>query len=272
MSTKEDRENFVSDHSGSSPFAILTVLIASATLTILSLCFTSECKTQLLSFHPLALVFVEFFLLAVLQVSLVTTQDSFEIGSKVLITLAFCFYKFYNKPTRTVDSKVTSSLLTTYRTTIYMLTIISILAVDFPLFPRAFCKTEEYGYGLMDLGTASFVLMSSLTSGYARKLSQKSFLKVAQTSLPLFVIGLVRLATTKGVDYQEHVSEYVGKRASCENENEERSDEYYCYASSLCSSHFAQRAAIVLAANSLHFNNSSNPKSGTTTAAARSSS
>ena len=35
------------------------------------------------------------------------------------------------------------------------------------------------------------------------------------------------------------------KRASCSNENEERSDEYYCYASSLRSWLFAQCAVIV---------------------------
>jgi len=46
-------------------------------------------------------------------------------------------------------------------------------------------------------------------------------------------------------------AEYVGERASRENENEERSDKYYCYASSLRSSSFAQRAIVALIANSL---------------------
>ena len=46
---------------------------------------------------------------------------------------------------------------------------------------------------------------------------------------------------------------YVGERARFENENEERSDEYYnCLVASLRSSPVAQRAVIVLISNSLH--------------------
>jgi len=47
-------------------------------------------------------------------------------------------------------------------------------------------------------------------------------------------------------------AKYVDERARRENETEERSDDYYCYASSLRSSLFAQRACIALVANSLH--------------------
>jgi len=45
---------------------------------------------------------------------------------------------------------------------------------------------------------------------------------------------------------------YVASERGRENEKEERSDEYRCYASSLRSSHFAQCAVIVLTSNSLH--------------------
>jgi len=45
---------------------------------------------------------------------------------------------------------------------------------------------------------------------------------------------------------------YVGERASRENENEGRSDEHYCYDSSLRSSSVAQRAVIWL---TLFYNN-----------------
>jgi hypothetical protein len=33
-----------------------------------------------------------------------------------------------------------------------LVTAICILGVDFPIFPRRFAKTADYGYGLMDLG------------------------------------------------------------------------------------------------------------------------
>lgn len=39
-----------------------------------------------------------------------------------------------------------------------------LIAVDFPsIFPRYFCKTEEFGVSLMDVGAAGVIM----TSGYS---------------------------------------------------------------------------------------------------------
>ena len=103
--------------------------------------------------------------------------------------------------------------LTFYRSSVSYLTFVAILAVDFPIFPRSFAKTEIYGHGLMDVGAGSFCFSGGLVSWYARrkgdsKAENKRFKKVAIRCIPLLMVGFMRLLTTKGLEYQEHVSEY----------------------------------------------------------------
>lgn len=62
----------------------------------------------------------------------------------------------------------------------------------------------------MDIGVGAFVFSSGLTSKYAKP----STPSVAATTLdyvhllPIFILGLFRLLTVKGIEYQEHASEY----------------------------------------------------------------
>ena len=123
------------------------------------------------------------------------------------------------------------AFLSIHRACVYLLTTIAILAVDFPLFPRRYCKTEVSGYGWMDLGAASFIIIAGWSSALSdstttattrnnkdalvngqprnmttsgRRLATKAIMKCG----PLLMIGFIRLATNKGLEYQEHVSEY----------------------------------------------------------------
>ncbi|KAK3848695.1 MAG: GWT1-domain-containing protein [Linnemannia gamsii] len=103
--------------------------------------------------------------------------------------------------------------LSVYRAGMMILTCIAILAVDFPVFPRRFGKVEVYGTSLMDLGVGSFVFSSGVVSarGYLKKETlpfTKQMVIALRTSIPLLVLGLGRYISTKGVDYQEHVTEY----------------------------------------------------------------
>ncbi|TID29852.1 hypothetical protein CANINC_001545 [Pichia inconspicua] len=108
------------------------------------------------------------------------------------------------------------TFITVYRAQMMVITCISIMAVDFNIFPRRFAKVETWGTSLMDLGVGSFVFSMGLISArtYLRQLYNSNFnytktiVKSIKSSFPIFVLGLVRLISTKSVDYHEHVTEY----------------------------------------------------------------
>jgi phosphatidylinositol glycan class W len=104
--------------------------------------------------------------------------------------------------------------VTLYRGSMLMMTALCILGVDFPVFPRRFAKTENFGYGLMDIGVGSYVFAAAIVSQEARKgldpnRSRLNYLfKSWKESIPMIVLGVLRLVTVKGSGYHEHVTEY----------------------------------------------------------------
>jgi len=110
------------------------------------------------------------------------------------------------------------------------MTIICILAVDFAVFPRAFAKCETWGTSLMDMGVGSFVFSLGLISAgphLRRSIIQaiqqrrqithasspshslaKQLTQDLRRSLPILVLGIVRVLLVKSTEYPEHVSEY----------------------------------------------------------------
>lgn len=116
-----------------------------------------------------------------------------------------------------LDPLPVKPFITTYRGAMMISTCTSILAVDFPsVFPRRFAKTETFGSSLMDLGVGSFVFAAGMVAARQQLKEEKSgspsFVARLQNalrhSLPLLVLGLIRLWSVKGLDYAEHVSEY----------------------------------------------------------------
>ena len=58
--------------------------------------------------------------------------------------------------------------LTNWRANVNVAAAISILAVDFVIFPRRYCKAETYGSGLMDIGVGAFVMSNAVVAPEAR--------------------------------------------------------------------------------------------------------
>lgn len=99
-----------------------------------------------------------------------------------------------------------------------LLTCLSILAVDFPIFPRSSAKTETFGISLMDIGVGTFIVSSAVTSKFARGAVAKTNGATRCTSyisrvfsvqhILVLLLGVGRLVALKALNYQEHVSEY----------------------------------------------------------------
>lgn len=113
---------------------------------------------------------------------------------------------------RHVESKLVP-FLTAFRVLVNIKTAISILAVDFSVFPRRYAKTETYGTGVMDFGVGAYVMANAMVCPEARgkKVQCPKLHHLAKQLFsvwPLVLLGFARLASVKSTGYHEHVTEY----------------------------------------------------------------
>ena len=73
-----------------------------------------------------------------------------------------CFSLTDESCTVSLNSVSHKRFITLYRCAFMLCTCVAILAVDFPLFPRRYCKTETFGFSLMDVGVGFFMFGSGM--------------------------------------------------------------------------------------------------------------
>ncbi|KAJ5361735.1 hypothetical protein N7541_002579 [Penicillium brevicompactum] len=234
-SYKARKEAFVSNLAGSTIFEINTVTLVASTSVLL----WSALQSRLSFFTPYGPAGIAAdFILNVLAILFATTAYSsaplllniFLVSPAVLLFLTRHGQRTPQKAKPPRKSKAQNEspeeqlalpvhpFLTTYRAAMMIVTCVAILAVDFRAFPRRFAKVENWGTSLMDLGVGSFVFSAGVVSARAvlkgrnsktpKAALHKRLIGSARHSIPLLVLGLIRLWSVKGLDYAEHVTEY----------------------------------------------------------------
>ncbi|CAO2657809.1 Nn.00g070690.m01.CDS01 [Neocucurbitaria sp. VM-36] len=229
---KELKEAWVSGHTGSSVADVNSVSLAMP----LSILLWSVIQSRMRLFTPYtpAAFLVDFLLNCGATLFATTIYSSSPWVLNLLLLLpAVILYVLETpapvkreapRPPRDEDSKKDSKrdalpvkpFITNYRGAMMMITCIAILAVDFRVFPRRFAKVENWGTSLMDMGVGSFVftagvvsVRSSLKEETGRRPPLPRRLVISfRHSIPLLVLGTIRLVSVKGLDYAEHVTEY----------------------------------------------------------------
>ncbi|KAK8228977.1 GPI-anchored wall transfer protein 1 [Phyllosticta capitalensis] len=230
---KAAKEAFVSNLTGGTVWEINTVtLVAPAAVLLWSVL---QSRQSFFTPYTLAAAVTDV-LLNCIAILLATTlySDSPWLLNALLISHAV-FVSFASAPPNTHShARVPSSsraeantaakdplplkpFVTAWRGAMLVITCVAILAVDFQIFPRRFAKVENWGTSLMDLGVGSFVFSAGVVSARAilKQQASRSSTPLGRRlytsfrhSLPLLVLGLIRLYSVKGLDYAEHVTEY----------------------------------------------------------------
>ncbi|RCK66866.1 GPI-anchored wall transfer protein 1 [Candida viswanathii] len=225
-SLKQLKEQFVSDLTGGSIEEIYNV-------TGIALSAYLSYRMLKKTFGDLSIVYD--FICNVLTLLVATTSYSnnptYLHYFIVIPSLVIYVFNYYVEPRDATKTKADSGdntqeflpkkqFITAYRSQMLIVTNLAILAVDFRIFPRRFAKVETWGTSMMDLGVGSFVfsmglansrqLIKNYTGKYTFSLYNylTSIKRNVIKSVPILVLGVIRLISVKGLEYQEHETEY----------------------------------------------------------------
>ncbi|XP_072231418.1 phosphatidylinositol-glycan biosynthesis class W protein [Leuresthes tenuis] len=234
MAQRELKEAFISNLNGTSLGEValgsfLTPLCLINRGFILILCYQAQ-GTLPLPFPLTSHLFLDFTVLILPLILSCTILSSIllqVIISLSILSACVLYYVYHTSghssarhPQKTAGSFLHSHIqfnqvpfVTLFRVFVNIKTAISILAVDFSVFPRRYAKTETYGTGVMDFGVGAFVFANALVCPEARRknISGSKISHISKQILsvwPLFALGTARLVSIKMTGYQEHVTEY----------------------------------------------------------------
>ncbi|CAI2729671.1 unnamed protein product [Schistosoma spindalis] len=148
------------------------------------------------------------------------------LSSHIIIIVISCFILFllwlllpnYNQMNLSFGNYhflPTDILIAYFRTTIYIISCIMIYAIDLPICPRRFAKSELNGLGLMDVGTGLFICASSISGSKLvfymniyRDNSKRFFDCILNCVVPCLLLGLLRTLFIQLSNYHQNIVEY----------------------------------------------------------------
>ncbi|XP_006832412.1 PREDICTED: phosphatidylinositol-glycan biosynthesis class W protein [Chrysochloris asiatica] len=231
MAHKQMKEDFVRNLNGTTALEIIQSLCLPAPCVLCRGLLTILVQHFCSSYTWRIQFFIDFVVLIVPLVASFTILSSFLLLEQFTVIIfgtglayqIYCRRTCYARvPVQNIYEKFLKIRLeaeyipaiTCFRVINSVLTAIAILAVDFPLFPRRFAKTELYGTGTMDLGVGGFVFGSAMVCTEVKRKSNMQgfgfyqFTKSLYSVWPLVFLGIGRLAIIKYIGYQEHLTEY----------------------------------------------------------------
>ncbi|XP_044267891.1 uncharacterized protein At4g17910 [Tribolium madens] len=191
---------------GTTPYEIVAVILPSLFYTTITSIIVSLLQTKTKSL-PLqfSIEFLTLVLPIILNVTVLSDYTVELLSTFFIITLSLILWlrssnPLYEKPPKAPQNR---DYLTNSRSTINVISVVAILAVDFLIFPRRFAKTKSYGYSLMDVGVGLFIFSNGIVDT-----GQTDLGKALKGSVPLLVLGVGRFFVTKLIGYHVPVTEY----------------------------------------------------------------
>lgn len=216
---RQQQENFVSNHVGTTAQEVIFVLLPNLCSILLTTSILGLFREKLSSNIRIIIEFSLTIVPCILSCTILSEYLLHVCSSMLIVSLIVFLLIATRKCPQFKDNVVPVQskrlpFLTNFRALVNIITVVCILAVDFKVFPRKFAKTEVYGYSLMDTGVGLFIIANALVAPEARnkmmdkKMALSEIVKSFISCMPLFVLGFSRFLAIEYLGYQKHITEY----------------------------------------------------------------